>query len=275
MHPSIVKLDQGVDAPFVKVYNEGTKEYSEMGFEKDMFKMDLHRLALLLVGRDPTATRDSKRNNLQINLGWSCGLNLEKDNDPSNCGASMNKINKGTEEHVHLFVTLSGILKKLGVPWADDKFSCEFHAERNKLYAKSLHPSNSLEGVTIALLELFPNQGSVKKHVDDYNDLTLSEVLVCNGVVRIRDKLYRVSVIAYMRKACADSVPRRRACIETTNMVIRCFKETSPLRLPFSNPTFYPKYARSIGELGMGVMAVLKDNRVVRILSAALLTRPH
>jgi hypothetical protein len=263
---------------FLKVYNQGSSEFQSLGLEEDFKQLDLLKLAAHV---NSTAQVDPKRTNKQDNIGFSAGENVMRFEKElrEHSGCSMNQKNNGTDDFRWLFVLLSKMARKLGLSWAtEDNIQCELFRERNKLYAKVIDPNNCFEGVTIALLELSPNPARVSDHMDVHNDGVYTDTMVCNGIVWLDGKLYRVSLIAYLRKACGDSIVRRRACQETVQHSLKYLATTCSSRIPVSSPATAATFYEGVGEMGLGLSVTdpldLTDCGM-KVNSAALLSLPH
>lgn len=272
---------------FLKVVNEGTKQFEELGLQTYMEGLAFDKLARHVLGK--VNSDDPNRTNKQDNLGWSCGENTQRKRDEihNHHGSSMNQKNVGTDEFRWLFLLLSEIARKLGIPWANsDDVPCDLFQERNTIYAKSLDPNNCFEGVTIALLELASGEAKVTEHKDVYNDSLYTDTMVCNGIVHVNGKLYRVSVIAYLRKACSDSIVRRRACKETANASLRFLASVTSSRLPFATAQAASPFYNAVGEMGLALLVTLPEplpkpsetgshTSELKVHFASLLSRPH
>ena len=83
-------------------------------------------------------------------------------------GCAMPGVNVDSKNWIHLAVAeMSHIARRVGIPWVvnpDDELK-----KRSKIFAGQLHVDNVFKGITIAILELFPNPESVKEHVDSLN----------------------------------------------------------------------------------------------------------
>lgn len=262
--------------PFMKVYNEGTKVFSDFKLGGDLDALDFLSLAKY-VKRNKEKT-DKTRSNLQVNLGWSGGENQRREDDEikNHFGCAMNALNRDSRTFCSLFIQLSNLARKLGIPWADPmNVDCELFQQRVQKYAQTLHPKNCFEGVTIALLELHPNPGKVSEHVDDLNDPKYTETMICNAIVKLDDKLYRVSVIAYMRKACGDSIVRREACRETAESILAYVGALSQDRLPALTPKDAIPYYKKLGSMGLVITYSQTGGSDFSVHDAALLSQPH
>ena len=267
---------------YLRVLNEGTKEFCAWKMEEDFNKLDLLNLAHHVKEH---AQVDKNRANLQVNFGWSNGENQQRTQCEleNHSGCAMNGMNKGTVEMKELFVQLSNMAKKLGIWWADSSnVECKLFQERNQIYAKSLHPDNCFEGVTVALLELAPTPSKVKEHTDQYNDVVYSETMVCNAIIHLDGKLYRISVIAYMRKACGDSIVRRQACQELSEQSLQFLSQVHKSQVPFLQAGDAMPYYAAVGNMGLAVVATITqqttDNETLanlQIQGTCLLSLPH
>ena len=264
------------DHRFLQVYNQGTAIFKELGLEKDLLEMDLPGLAKKVYSQVKEV--DPNRTNLQLAIGFSNGENNRREEDEihNHFGCAMNGINCVTADKVYidLLVKVTALARKLGIPWASpENVECKIYQERNTIYAKLLNRDNSCEGVTIALLELAPNPSAVKEHKDISNDMVYTHTLVCNGITTIDGKLFRVSVIAYMRKACGDSMIRRAACKETVESTLSYVSQLTSGQVPSDD---HQAFYESIGELGLGVISNQPSaSSGLQVLGASLLTRPN
>ena len=143
---------------------------------------------------------------------------------------------------------MSLIAKKVCIPWVinpDESLKI-----RNKIFAERLHRDNVFKGITIALLELFPNPGKVNEHVDGLNCFVYTHTLLFSSIVNLAGIIYRVLILGYMRKTCYDSMIRRTACQELVDACTSYMKSASQSQRPGMNPSSYKSFYDDIGSMG-------------------------
>ena len=259
--------------PFVRVINENTKEFNDLSLALHARRIDFVQIARHLLNE---AAEDKNRGNVQQNLLFSAGENHTRINS-RNYGCALPAVNKGTEDWVELAVEMSVLARKLNIPWVDPLTLTEKDKKRNTLFCESVHKDNVFEGITLALLELFPCPGKVKEHTDQFNCAKRTHTILFSEIVCIDHKIYRVCVIAYMRKSCHDAMIRMEACeevVENTNKYVSTLPGTQK---PVSTVDCYKSYYESLGGQGLALIVDKgsKKDHIPKIHSVALLSPPH
>ena len=261
-------------APFALVVNEGSAQFSNLDLGTHARRIDFRNTAKSVI--EKAKKEDHLRGNIQVNLMFSGGENQRRGvvEIRDHYGCAMPGLNVDSEKWIHLAVEMSLIAKKVCIPWVinpDDSLRI-----RNKIFAERLHGDNVFEGITIALLELFPNPGKVNEHVDGLNCFVYTHTLLFSSIVNLAGIIYRVLILGYMRKACYDSMIRRTACQELVDACTSYMKSASQSQRPGMNPSSYKSFYDDIGSMGLGLMVERSSEMgLLRIHYAALLQRPH
>ncbi len=238
-------------------------------------RIDFRGTAKAVIAR--AKTEDRMRGNFQLNLMFSGGENQRRGvvEIADHYGCAMPGVNVDSEKWIHLAVEMSEIAKKVGVPWVVNP-NKELK-KRNQIFAERLHPDNVFEGITIALLELFPNPGIVKEHVDKLNCSLYTHTLLFSQIVNLAGVIYRVLILGYMRKTCFDSMIRRSACQEVADACRAYMIKASHSQVPSMKAQSYKSFYEDTGTMGLGLMVkrVPKTTGILKIQYAVLLNRPH
>lgn len=268
--------------PPIRVYNDGTQEWVDAGLDELFQRIDFVSIARnLLASR--AQKRDSSRGTIAQSIGYTDGENQRRDREQilNHYGCAMNQILEGTEEYIRIFAVMADAAKILGLKISNET-ECELFADRHSVYGRFLCPAQdeqgfSFEGITLILNKVFPSPAFLHKHVDHWNCSLYPEVLTFNCHVVLVDPgefgLYKVGVVAYMRKACFHSMLRRNACKETATIVKDFMNRVDPGLLP---STDYTNYFRIVGTKGMALLVrkPKQNSNDYQILSAALMTAP-
>ena len=256
--------------PFVRVVNEGTKEYNELGIAKDVESVDLHEAAKAVVRECPDV--DKARGNMQLNVLFNGGENHVR-NPFEHYGCSVPIENKGSSKWHHVAVKLSHVARKMNIPWVDGAL---MDAERRSLFSSAIHIDNVFEGLTIAVLELYPRPGKVREHTDHFNCLKLTDTLLLSQIVNLDGVIYRVCAIAYMRKSCHDTLVRRSACKETVEGTMDHLQSLDKALLPKVRPAEHKDYYQSLGKHGVGVILEKpREGELLQLKALALMSPAH
>ena len=260
--------------PFVLVVNEGSSDFAAMDLAAYARRIDFRKTAKTVIAG--AKKEDKLRGNFQLNLMFSGGENQRRGvvEIADHYGCAMPGVNVDSESWIPLAVEMSHIARRVGIPWVvnpDNELK-----KRNKIFAEQLHEDNVFEGITIAILELFPNPGSVKEHVDSLNCSVYTHTLLFSQIVNLGGIIYRVLTLGYMRKSCFDSIIRRKACQEVADACSNYMLRASPCQIPGMTAKCYRPFYENIGSMGLGLM-VEKTARTggVKIQYAALLSQPH
>lgn len=258
----------------MRVINQGSTEFTELRLNMHSETVDFPAIARKLLSKVPTA--DKNRGNLQENILFSGGENHVR-NPTANFGCAIPGINNGTEEWIPLAIEMSTIAKKLGIPWANRSTLSETDMERNRLFSWSVHEDNIFEGITLALLQLFPTAGKVKEHTDHFNCSKRTHTILFSEIVCIEGKVYRVCIIAYMRKSCRNAMIRIKACEEVVRNARTYIQSLPAVRKPLTTMDGYLNYYKSLGTLGIGLIVDKPKGEFTNptVHSVALLTAPH
>lgn len=260
--------------PFVLVVNEGSAEFSHLDLGRHARRVDFRKVAEAVIDR--AKKEDRLRGNFQLNLMFSGGENQRRGvvEIADHYGCAMPGLNVDSEKWIYLAVEMSLIARKVAIPWVVNPD--ENLQERNQIFAQKLHKDNVFEGVTIALLELFPNPGMVNEHVDGLNCFVYTHTLLFSEIVNLAGKIYRVLLIGYMRKTCFDSMIRRRACEELAGACSSYMEKSNLSQRPGMTPASYKPFYDDMGSMGLGVMVERStETGLLKIRYAALLHPPH
>ena len=119
--------EEGQDPPpFVRVWNQYTKEWNDRGFLPYLSKLSWNQTKALA----PKAPKPNKlayssnsymdRGNVQISCGWACELaNMRRAGGPLDLGRSAPVLTTMTESMKSDFAPLSSLSELLDMPWAD------------------------------------------------------------------------------------------------------------------------------------------------------------
>lgn len=200
-------------------------------------------------------------------------------------GCAMPQLNQGSEEYFWLAKKMSWLARQLNIPWAgNDGGRCPYFKERRELFARRIDrelPSNTpdqdniFEGMTIALLQLFPTIGKVAEHTDKLNCPVYTETLLAGEIVHIDGAIYRVVVIAYMRKSCNDAMIRRNACREVAEGTKTYLANLPESQKPKRNASDHKDFYGDIGYFGLGLILKRQRDESMKICSIALLNSPQ
>ncbi len=260
----------------VTVVNDGSKEFMEHGFKKTFQRLDLLSAAKRVL--EVKSREDKARGNLQVNVLYTGGENQRRGPEEihHHYGCAMPALNQGSDEWIGLAVEMSGIARQMGVPWADiSKVRCPSFRKRSALFARRLDPRNVFEGLTIALLELFPNSGKIREHVDKLNCGIYTHTLLCSEIIYLEGKIYRIVVIAYMRKSCHDTYVRREACKEFVNKTKEYLQSIHISQMPVWSVAEHTHYYSDLGEKGLGMVLKTEPCGKTKVVYAALMNRPN
>ena len=261
-------------APFVSVVNEGSAQFANLDLGTHARRIDFRSTARAVI--DKAKKEDRLRGNFQMNLMFSGGENQRRGlvEITDHYGCAMPGRNIDSDKWIHLAVEMSFIARKVCIPWVVNPD--ETLKMRNKIFAQRLHPDNVFEGITIALLELFPNPGKVNEHVDGLNCFVYTHTLLFSSIVNFSLKIYRVLILGYMRKTCYDSMIRRTACEELAGACTSYMRTASLSQRPGMTPSSYKPFYEDIGSMGLGLMVERSSEMgLLSIHYAALLHRPH
>ena len=109
---------------FVRVVNEGSKHFKQLGLKAHSQNVDFLKLAKYVL--ENVEDSDKARGNMQLNYLFSGGANYNRMECDDHYGCAVPAINKGSQKWYELAVELRDIARKLGVPWSDEEqLKCE------------------------------------------------------------------------------------------------------------------------------------------------------
>ncbi len=260
--------------PFVLVVNEGSTEFANLDLLSHGRRIDFRTTAKAVIAR--AKIEDRMRGNFQLNLMFSGGENQRRGvvEVADHYGCAMPGVNVDSKNWIHWAVEMSQIAKKVGVPWVVSPNNDL--KKRNQIFAERLHPDNVFEGITIAILELFPNPGNVREHVDKLNCSVYTHTLLFSQIVNLEGVIYRVLILGYMRKSCYDSMIRRSACQEVADACSAYMIQASRSQIPGMKADSYKSFYEETGSMGLGLMVQkVPETGMLKIQYATLLNRPH
>lgn len=279
-------VDETRDGPaFVQVWNENTPEFDQLELGKAIKDIDMQKVLGAVL--DHRKEHDKGRGTKQLNLLFTGGENQRREAKEisEDFGCAMPAVNEGTEKWVDVAVKMSEIGRKVGIWWAKPSNLKGEDRERHDMFAGSIHKKNCFQGLTLSALELWPKPQSVKEHTDILNCRKQSHVLCVSQLLWHQNKLYRVCLIAYQRKACFDSFVRRNACKEVAESTTRYLSALPTHLLPKETPEDYKSFYKFMGELGLGVVVEIvngEEDKIqngkmshMKVISVTLMNRPH
>ena len=224
---------------------------------------------------------DKNRGNYQVNVLFSGGENYDRGTQErkEDYGCAMPAVNNGTDEWLQHALIMSEVMTLMGIGWTKEENLSKAEQERDARFAKAIHPKNALEGLTPAAVRLYPNPGRVKPHADKKNCLLRREVIIFSQIVHIGCEIWRVSLIGYMRKSCADAMVRRAACKEVAENTRSYLASIPSHQKPCKKKEDHSEFYSKMGELGLGLLVWSSTSHLpeanFQVMSAALLNRPH
>ena len=271
----------GKRKPFARVMNEGTQESDNLRLSSYADAIDFKEVGKRILAACKKKGANKNRGNHQVNVLFSGGENHVRNEKEVNedFGCTMPGTNEGTDDWLETALILSEITTKVNVSWTNDSAMTPSDTFRMERFSRRVHPKNCLEGMTAAAIRLFPNPGAIKPHSDKKNCTKFREVIIFSQIVHIKEEIWRVSLIGYMRKSCDDSLIRREACKEVS-LNTRKYLASLPSHLnQCASVAQHRDFYGQMGELGLGLIMScdnLNDSEeAMTVEAAALFNRPH
>ena len=247
-------------------------------------------LADKLVATQPKNSRGT----YQAHYGWATGVSYEARSAKqtlADYGCVCPSELSGTRDElvVGLFVIMSEIARRMKVDFADmENMKAKiktnrkaYHPdtgatfeERMLRFAKSIHPDNVFEGLTVALLP-FDGDHRVLEHCDRHNDSVYTRsVVVANTLPSggLHANPFKVCLIGYMRKSNSDFCLRRRAAMQVGRELL-AYQNALPASRAY-NASPEDRF-RGIGMEGVSIARQETDGKVVmaQLLSKAAMDK--
>ena len=277
----------------IRTWNEGTTQWKQLCLDDILSEIDFPAILgflLRVCGKD-----DAKRGVISFPIGFSDGRNCRREMEElvNHYGCAMNGLThkEATEIFKFAFIIMSKLGQRLGVEHLQENGShptCDVSVERTALYSARIiarypgKPSQLVESISLNAQHLFPAPpkttiGHVKLHMDKMNCEQLPDTISAAATVFWNQPdnfgVYRVNCLAYWRKACQESIPRRLACKELAEHCLEYVRKIDPALTPLLDHT---PYYRLVGSEGIAIAMYLpkEDDDKISIVGACLLTPP-
>jgi hypothetical protein len=179
--------ESSVESSFLKVWNEGTPEYEEMGMAAFVEALPFEQI---MTAHYPKDGHPDKRGNLQVNFGFAGGNSHEQRSSEqvfADYGVAVPSTKTGTMTSlvVQTFKAMSALAKKVGVIWTRPQFLKANPTVKDRIgrFAHKIHKICSLELLS-SLFMVLDGKTQIEKHTDNQNCPDLPEVLTCSRVLR-------------------------------------------------------------------------------------------